>query len=77
MKILINDLDDLFSITEISFNHDGDQIIEELIDKSCDLGIFLKSAYNRGNGKNMLFWRTYAPKIYLFLAQTLNRSGHV
>jgi uncharacterized protein (DUF1015 family) len=38
---LIKDLDDLIGLQETSFNHDADQVIQDVSEKNCDLGIFL------------------------------------
>ena len=38
---LINDLDDILGLKEISFNHNADQIIQDVAETKCDLGIFL------------------------------------
>jgi uncharacterized protein (DUF1015 family) len=38
---LINDLDDLMELREISFDHDSSQVIQDVMEKKYDLGIFL------------------------------------
>jgi len=38
---LIDELDKIFGLEDISFNHDSDQIIEDILENNFDLGIFL------------------------------------
>jgi uncharacterized protein (DUF1015 family) len=38
---LLDDLDSIFGLKEISFNHDAGQIIHDVMEKKYDLGIFL------------------------------------